>query len=80
MRNLNRAANVVVGILVDEHSVHVLEGDTELDGETPDDVGIEIWGELSIVEGFNCMIFFHTFNDGFKILAQEDGNTSKFGD
>ena len=48
-----RAANVVVGILGDEHSVFVVEGDTELDGETPDNVGVEIWSEHGVVESFN---------------------------
>ena len=40
-----RTIDVVVGTQVDECSVFVIEGDTELNGETPDDVGVEIWGQ-----------------------------------
>ena len=48
-----RAANVVVSVQVDERSVLVVEGDTELDGETPDNIGVEIWSEHSAVECIN---------------------------
>ena len=40
-----RTIDVVVSTQVDECSVFVIEGDTELNGETPDDVGVEIWGQ-----------------------------------
>ena len=64
----SRTTDVVVGIQVDERSVFVIEGDPELDGETPDDVDVEIWGQHCVVEGFNWMIFFHTLKERFKIL------------
>ena len=45
--------NVVVSVQVDERSVLVIEGDMELDGKTSDNVGVEVWSEHGIVEGFN---------------------------
>ena len=40
------AANVVI-------SVQVYEGNMELDGEASDDVGVEIWSEHGVEQGFN---------------------------
>ena len=59
-----RAAHIVDGIRVDEPSVLVILGDTELNRETPDNVG-----STHCCRGFQLNdIFFHTFNDGFKII------------
>ena len=38
----SRTADVVFRIQVDECNVFIVEGDAELHGEAPDDVGVEI--------------------------------------
>ena len=68
LRNLNTAGLRMLLSASRYCSVLVVEGNMELDGETPDNVGVEIWSEHGVEEGFNCMIQFQTFNDGFKIL------------